>query len=67
VWCNLLGLKEVSERRSSRRECFVYEINRSNGRAREAKEIADGQNMILCHTDAICMPCSWGKKYKHRV
>jgi len=47
VWHNLLGLKEVSERRSSRKECFVYEITRSNGRAREAKEIADGQNTIL--------------------
>jgi hypothetical protein len=58
MWHNLFGLKEVSERRSSRKECFVYEITRSNSRAREAKEIADGQNMILCHADAICMPCS---------
>jgi hypothetical protein len=62
MWHNLLGLKETSERRSSRKECFVYEITRNNGRAREAKEIADGQNTIFCHTDAICVPSSWGKK-----
>jgi hypothetical protein len=61
MWHNLLGLKEVSKRRSSSQECFVYEITRSNGRVREAKEIADGQNTVLCHTDVICMPCSWKK------
>lgn len=61
MWHNLLGLKKVSERRNSRKRCFVYEVTRSNGRAREAKEIADGQNAILCHTDVICMPSSWKK------
>jgi hypothetical protein len=36
---------------------LLFEIIGSSGRIREAKETADGQNVILCHTDAISVPC----------
>jgi hypothetical protein len=56
----ILRLKEASED-ALENPILLFEITRSSGRTGEAKEIADGQNMILCHTQVICVPCSWEK------
>jgi hypothetical protein len=67
MWHNLLGLKEVSERTSSRKECFVYEVISSSGRARKVRAIADCQTQYLVTQMQFACHVAGGKKYKHRV